>query len=622
MKLVAKRLCVAAAVLLLAGVFWCGAVSSVQGASQQNTVASNLLRTGGKFNTSLWTEPADKSAYSVQDDPNSATGSVYSASSPENGSRVATKTAIATEGNTKKAAKLTATLYLAELAAERKVGFAFGLAAADTAISADGVSFVYFYNGGDGTYVSVMKDGIPAPAGTKLSVNYLADHAAMNVELISDSKGNFTLTVGSDKVTFPDQHIDGLAAIATLGTGAAAYSIGEKVTIYYYIPKFGEGADVANNFDAGYIDINELGIQSTATNHFVDPAEAAGIVFEDGTLFFKGTYDTAFLATASTYADFIAEFDYISIPVEERPAIVDSWTAGYSWLGFGFGKPQQYSLGSASDMVLIYDYNFGGESFVEFYEVGKSVQRKDLGEDAGFTIYEKTTRFKIAVFDNECRVYAVNMENGKPVGEYQLLISRTFADTYGYVSLETTNCGYLKIDNFKVKNVDNKYASMEEALEGYKDFEEIVDQYDPKQVAAPVITLNSETGTVSWEAVEHAKGYIVTVNGRVGVLNTATSYKIEASKSGDYVVTVKAVADGSKNDTFGYIWALDSEESNAVTYTAVVNDNKQTPSRGCGCGSVFFGGGSGGSWLVVGLAAAALIAVTAVMLKKKAKIKQ
>lgn len=50
---------------------------------------------------------------------------------------------------------------------------------------------------------------------------------------------------------------------------------------------------------------------------------------------------------------------------------------------------------------------------------------------------------------------------------------------------------------------------------------------------------------VTWEAVENASGYIVSVNGVSGEVTKDTSYDLSAAAQGDYEVTVKAVGDGA-----------------------------------------------------------------------------
>ncbi len=76
-------------------------------------------------------------------------------------------------------------------------------------------------------------------------------------------------------------------------------------------------------------------------------------------------------------------------------------------------------------------------------------------------------------------------------------------------------------------------------------------------LAAPVISLQGNV--VRWEAVEHAAGYTVAINGAKEQV-TGLSYTIVRSEPGDYTVTVTANAAAGS----GY---ADGPASNAVTYT-------------------------------------------------------
>lgn len=75
---------------------------------------------------------------------------------------------------------------------------------------------------------------------------------------------------------------------------------------------------------------------------------------------------------------------------------------------------------------------------------------------------------------------------------------------------------------------------------------------------APVIELDGNV--VSWDAVEHAVSYTVTVNGAAQEPVTGTSYTITETTPGDYTVTVVANAEAGTN-------YVNSSASNSVTYT-------------------------------------------------------
>lgn len=88
----------------------------------------------------------------------------------------------------------------------------------------------------------------------------------------------------------------------------------------------------------------------------------------------------------------------------------------------------------------------------------------------------------------------------------------------------------------------------------------------PVQLKAPQISLNGNT--VTWNEVENAAGYEVYVNGEKQASEAEDcSFVIPYTNAGNYIVTVKAIGDGSVY--------LSSEESNSVMYT--VTDPEEDP---------------------------------------------
>lgn len=65
--------------------------------------------------------------------------------------------------------------------------------------------------------------------------------------------------------------------------------------------------------------------------------------------------------------------------------------------------------------------------------------------------------------------------------------------------------------------------------------------------ATPVLTWNAGTETLSWQAVEGARAYLVTVNGTALGETAETSMKI--AKDGTYRITVKALAGNGYTDS-------------------------------------------------------------------------
>lgn len=85
-------------------------------------------------------------------------------------------------------------------------------------------------------------------------------------------------------------------------------------------------------------------------------------------------------------------------------------------------------------------------------------------------------------------------------------------------------------------------------------------------LSAPVISLNGDV--VSWDAVEHADGYSVTVGSLPAVSIAQTSYTITVTETGEYKVSVIAT---STDDNY-----TDSERSNEIVYSyTAVADRQQ-----------------------------------------------
>lgn len=78
---------------------------------------------------------------------------------------------------------------------------------------------------------------------------------------------------------------------------------------------------------------------------------------------------------------------------------------------------------------------------------------------------------------------------------------------------------------------------------------------------APEITLDNETGVISWNAVEHADGYRIYENGILIFATEELFYSITRLNPGTYSYTVRAICDSENYRA--------SEQSNAVEYTVI-----------------------------------------------------
>ena len=91
---------------------------------------------------------------------------------------------------------------------------------------------------------------------------------------------------------------------------------------------------------------------------------------------------------------------------------------------------------------------------------------------------------------------------------------------------------------------------------------------EPGVLAAPVISVNKETKTIYWDAVDNAEGYAIYENGFRIADVTETSYAITTVAPGEYTYTVRAIGDGEEFKSSGF--------SNAVSLTIGASQVKYT----------------------------------------------
>lgn len=82
------------------------------------------------------------------------------------------------------------------------------------------------------------------------------------------------------------------------------------------------------------------------------------------------------------------------------------------------------------------------------------------------------------------------------------------------------------------------------------------------KLATPVLNLDEEAGTITWQPIENASRYNVTMNGQNMGNQVGTTYTINVTESGEYIFKVKAIPGNSDY--------LESEYSEPVTYKYVI----------------------------------------------------
>ena len=95
-------------------------------------------------------------------------------------------------------------------------------------------------------------------------------------------------------------------------------------------------------------------------------------------------------------------------------------------------------------------------------------------------------------------------------------------------------------------------------------------------LTAPVVKLDEAAKKITWDYVDGASNYTVTVDGKEKTIS-ANFYSLDRLTAGEHRITVRALSD----DTFE---ASDSAESNEIVYTAAGSSDKPTGSennKGC-----------------------------------------
>lgn len=526
---------------------------------------------------------------------------------------------IAVDEDMKKCVSLAGGIRIDEYAEGDKIGIAFGLENADAPVTGADTSFVYFENKEGLTYVNVQ-NGNATGTAQSLGKNYVGEFIDFEMEI--DNAGNTVLKIGEATYDLKVENVAGHAAIGHVLGGKASYAVSKDFSLKNYSYVAGTGKSAENNFNTGYIDKKNFSYAGYPATMMADSTKAEAIKFEDGALFFKGTSDGSYFGFEGTYADFILEFDYTCLAVEDRPALNENWAYGYSGLGIYFGANQYAWSGDSNHGKAIYFIdNFSGTTLLQFayWNEGGTTKNKTLETyttqggtnvaEGMVGIYKKTNRIKVVAANNVVKLYAVTLEDGKALSEYKrsdykLLGTYECKDTYGLVNIATTESGYFKIDNLKITNIDAKTAEEVDAkVEAYVDFAPIADTIAPERLSTPVLTL--EDNVARWNAVEKATGYELTIGEETITVSAETlSYTFGQTEAGTYELSVKALYAGEENYT-------DSKAA-TISYTVEAGGGSSSSGSGSvssGCGSAFGG--------MAGLAAVTLAGAALALARKK-----
>ncbi len=463
-----------------------------------------------------------------------------------------------------------------------KAGFLFGMPDAQAAIGDSVTSFLYFEQGETTTKVNVQT-GTAQGTAQDLGVDLRADFTALEIRIKTD--GTLTVSVGGEvKATFTGCCYEGLIGLVTDGTEGAKISFLPELTIDNFEYVTGEGADLANNFNSGWMNPEYYVIDGYPAANL--GGNGHGIVVQDGVLLFDGTSDGSHFALTGTYADFILQFDWINYPWEDRPTNEEGMAGVpmrekpedgrgvemYSPLGICFGKTSPTGGWTENQLYRLYDdlnliqQNLHGVA--NNVTMGRDFFSPEACADiqpGKIDFYENTVNIKMIVRNNTVEFWGAIHNDPNETPEHSLLATFAIENYKGYVSISTTESGYFAIDNLRITKID---GWTDEQVAAYEDYIAIPDEAkpDPVQLAAPV--LSAEGNTISWSPIDKATGYEVYVNGeKQGETIAVCTYTFAETEPGVYNITVKAVGDG---DLY-----LTSEDSAAVSIT--IEEQTQEP---------------------------------------------
>lgn len=502
------------------------------------------------------------------------------------------------------------------MAATRKVGVAFGLDKYNTALSApkDGASFVYFTVNAEGALVlgadNIAADGTATAAGEQYVLDGIALGDTVEVEVLGQPDNSVKVVVNAAEYTFPGLKLNGHIGFAQTGTGDVNYSIlPEMFNVTGYFLTENEGEAETASFDSGYISATKFaqqGLLSPAEYMVKQPTtvgEIDGLTTEGGRLNFRGTSTNTRVTFNQPYADFVFQFDYISEPFATRAIPAGLPTGGvpnrYSpfyvifgseqtiselaltyAIGIVEGNPAQYFWGAES--LLSFEGKFGsgkvqvlanGQEVAAGTEDAITAYRPATGggiesysmlpaEGGIYSFYNKTTRCKLVVINNNVAMYVgeVNAEGG--VDNYVLAYETKVDNSFGYVGFATDTPAWAAVDNVAITPISTQKA-IELGVDAAPAVDLVADvavadmenDQEPTPLGKTTITTDATAKALSWTAVEGAKEYnvIISLNNEKVVEQTVTelTYSYAAlTAAGTYSVVIEAVpADAELNFT-------------------------------------------------------------------------
>ena len=501
-----------------------------------------------------------------------------------NADRLVTELKVKTDANSQKAFTLSGSVDFKTL---DEFGFAMGLDSQDQAFDAEGVSYVYFTQGVNaaGTnvnYICLMEDG--EAVGDPIEVGDMAGlFAFFDFEFTVETDGSaaFSAFGASIPLQLNPENLDGYFALGNKGSGTAEISFGGALNLYSFGYRASEGAGVASNFNSNWMNPDKWESLAGSPVMFEDASQTKGIVVEDGKVQFAGVGHGSYIGTTEKYAEYVIEFVYEEGFDGDKPKLVDSYELSYSPLAVIIGIDTATSAPSGwaeKTMVIFYEgylqlLDFKQEQLV----IADALTNYNFRASEAGTV--KKTAIKMVVMNKSVTIYLQELVEGTTPTEEAWVKAAEFqtADTYGKITFASTEAGVFALDDIRITPIDDPNPEVVAAnAAAYVSFQAIADENRPITLIAPVVTMTENV--ISWNAVEDATGYIVSVNGTTTEVGAdVLSYTVDMTEVGDYTITVVAKGNGD--------WISDSAQSNAISFTI------QPPkAEKKGCGSVVVDG--------------------------------
>ena len=352
------------------------------------------------------------------------------------------------------------------------IGIAFGLGDVG-AVSSDsltaGVELI------NGTAKAVLKRGATTIASSYEAAFAYGEYQSISVSATQvDGNADVTLAFGDKKITATVKSgaLAGYFALGNFSDSAAEFYI-DNISVERYVYAESAGKNLTADFNDGTVsddwfyqsggsvalsnDIlpNEEGV--TYTRNTAD----CGLKFENGTLHFDRTGDSAMFGPKRSYGDWQFRFDLLQYqyePTSSTEGDVTVWTPQSMWFGFSFHKGSYKSTFAAASVYSLMmgraKTNDQNKSILTLFgwnipSYNGSVEIPvDAPVDAPISIRITAVNSTVTV---EFKLLTESDTEWKPV------VSFGDTETAGYMSFSSTNWTNFTVDNVSVKNLDKYY---------------------------------------------------------------------------------------------------------------------------------------------------------------------